>query len=270
MGLFYLANCLALAAGPYVLVYRCSGMKENDAFWKCFKYGMLYGLMQMLKFFLATLIPHDVDTSPKNVFYMDIMSVILDLVFIYSIAYRASSRNEFNLLVACMGWSTAALVSTKFVPIWFGTKGVEFNAIYLCLSYEANLEMLLTFVQFYALWLLIHKQGSFSNCSVVLFILTCASMRQMLFSFIDRVMQSIFQALLSKTVIAFVLGTFVLSLKRTMKLDKVNKTPWITATWKSLSDLIHPLWTQHIVPALGLKPVRENRASLATNAKRHN
>ncbi|KAA0199647.1 Transmembrane protein [Fasciolopsis buskii] len=181
MGLFYLANCLALATGPYILVYRSSGMKENDAFWKCFRYSILYGLMQMLKFFLATLIPHDVDITPKNGFYLDIMGILLDLVFIYSIACRASSRNEFNLLVACMGWSTAALVSTKFVPIWFGTKGVEFDVMYLGLSYEANLEMLLTFVQFYALWLVVHKQGSFSNYGMAFSVLICSSMRQMVF-----------------------------------------------------------------------------------------
>lgn len=29
----------------------------------------------------------------------------------------------------------------RFVPIWFGTKGVEFDVMYLGLSYEANLEM---------------------------------------------------------------------------------------------------------------------------------
>lgn len=61
-------------------------------------------------------------------------------------------RSEFNVVASSVGWSIASLVATRwafkplinairYVPIWVGTRGLEFDWKYLCLSYEANLDL---------------------------------------------------------------------------------------------------------------------------------
>ncbi|KAF6776388.1 hypothetical protein AHF37_02427 [Paragonimus kellicotti] len=128
MGLFHLANCLVLATGPYFLVYRATGMKENDAFWRCCKIMIFYGLTQMLKFFLATLTPHDYDFNSQNNFlFFELPGAVIELLVIFFIIRRLSARNEFGVLVASMGWSLAALFATSYIPIWVGAKGIEFD-----------------------------------------------------------------------------------------------------------------------------------------------
>ncbi|RTG83377.1 uncharacterized protein DC041_0004642 [Schistosoma bovis] len=68
-------------------------------------------------------------------------------------------RSEFNVVASSVGWSIASLVATRYVPIWVGTRGLEFDWKYLCLSYEANLDLVDTFVMFYSVWLLSRRSG---------------------------------------------------------------------------------------------------------------
>ncbi|KAG5448641.1 Transmembrane protein 147 [Clonorchis sinensis] len=152
MGLFHLANCLLLATGPYFLVYKVSGMRENDAFWKCCKMIVLYGITQLTRFFLATLVPHHLELTVQNNFlFFDVPGALIELVVVYFNVRRASSRSEFSILASSIGWATASLLSTKYIPIWFGTKGLEFDWRYICLSYQANLEMVICLFRVYRL-----------------------------------------------------------------------------------------------------------------------
>ncbi|KAH9594705.1 hypothetical protein MS3_00007817 [Schistosoma haematobium] len=86
MGLFHLANCLVLATGPHLLVYKSSGIPENDAFWPCCKIACVYALTQILKFFLVTLAPHTyLPKGDSMTFVCLFISIIVSGCFWYSI-----------------------------------------------------------------------------------------------------------------------------------------------------------------------------------------
>ncbi|XP_069313100.1 BOS complex subunit TMEM147 isoform X2 [Eulemur rufifrons] len=58
MTLFHFGNCFALAYFPYFITYKCSGLSEYNAFWKCVQAGVTYLFVQLCKMlFLATFFP---------------------------------------------------------------------------------------------------------------------------------------------------------------------------------------------------------------------
>ncbi|XP_044527122.1 transmembrane protein 147 isoform X2 [Gracilinanus agilis] len=58
MTLFHFGNCFALAYFPYFITYKCSGLSEYNAFWKCVQAGATYLFVQLCKMlFLATFFP---------------------------------------------------------------------------------------------------------------------------------------------------------------------------------------------------------------------
>uniref|UniRef100_A0A3B1IR16 BOS complex subunit TMEM147 n=1 Tax=Astyanax mexicanus TaxID=7994 RepID=A0A3B1IR16_ASTMX len=58
MTLFHFGNCFALAYFPYFITYKCSGLSEYNAFWRCVQAGATYLFVQLCKMmFLATFFP---------------------------------------------------------------------------------------------------------------------------------------------------------------------------------------------------------------------
>ncbi|XP_018424270.1 PREDICTED: transmembrane protein 147 isoform X2 [Nanorana parkeri] len=58
MTLFHFGNCFALAYFPYFITYKCSGLSEYNAFWRCVQAGATYLCVQLCKMlFLATFFP---------------------------------------------------------------------------------------------------------------------------------------------------------------------------------------------------------------------
>ncbi|XP_015769020.1 PREDICTED: transmembrane protein 147-like [Acropora digitifera] len=72
MTLFHFGNCIALAYFPYFIVYKCSGLSEYSAFWRCVKAGATYLVTQLCKMLvLATFFP----TSDVPPGYIDVPGV---------------------------------------------------------------------------------------------------------------------------------------------------------------------------------------------------
>ncbi|CAH8436498.1 unnamed protein product [Heterobilharzia americana] len=221
MGFFHLANCLALATGPHLLVYKSTGMRENEAFWSCCKIACLYALTQMLKFFLVTLTPHYYLSSILDSTTFDVFGVILEIIVISMIVRGSLCRNEFGVIASSLGWSISSLVATKYVLIWVGTRGLEFDWSYLCLSYEANLDLVDTFVVFYAIWLLSRRSGPAWSTSLGLIVIISAPVKSVFFTF-SRKIESTVVALLMRTVICVVLGITTIILRSQRHADRAE------------------------------------------------
>lgn len=221
MGLFHLANCIALATGPHYLVYKSAGIKENDAFWICCKAAVIFGLTQLLKFFLATLAPLNDASGVLDWLFYDVLGIVIELVVIYLIVRKASPRNEINIIAFITGWSQASLICTKYIPIWFGTKGLEFNWEYLYLSFDANLELLLTFVAFYSFWLLCRRSGSLASSLLGVVLLMFVLIKAHIFAFLMR-KTDIFVATIIKTFLCVTLGLLTMVLRSMRDMDKLE------------------------------------------------
>lgn len=145
MTFFHFGNCVALAYVPYVIAYKCSGLAEYSAFWKCVQAGVTYMLTQLCKMLiLATFFP--ASEAPAGSF--DVVGEFLkstvdlaDLIGIYFIMSQIAGKGHLKVMIAGMGWATAELIATRFLPLWVGARGVEFDWKYIQMSFDSNISL---------------------------------------------------------------------------------------------------------------------------------
>ncbi|XP_074991067.1 BOS complex subunit TMEM147 isoform X1 [Calonectris borealis] len=123
MTLFHFGNCFALAYFPYFITYKCSGLSEYSAFWRCVQAGATYVLVQLGKEFLRA----TVDAA--------------DLGGLQLALGRGGGRGELRILVAALGWASAELLTSRCVPLWVGARGVEFDWRHLQMGLDSNISL---------------------------------------------------------------------------------------------------------------------------------
>ena len=64
-----------------------------------------------------------------------------DLVGLYLALTKISGKCEIKYLIAGAGWATAELIMTKFLPLWVGARGVEFDWKYIQMSLDSNISL---------------------------------------------------------------------------------------------------------------------------------
>ncbi|KAM3186955.1 hypothetical protein ACTXT7_003296 [Hymenolepis weldensis] len=173
---------MALAGGPHVIAYRASGLRENDAFWRCFQEAL--GIL----------------INP------------LAVKFTYS---QMFGRSDLAVALGTIGWSYGDLIFTKIIPLWTGTRQLEFDWAYIALSLDANFELIFNFAIFLAPWLLMRKEKNvLAACTAILiFILSCFHLS--IFGLIEQQIQNIFYAIIAKVIFTVVIGVIGLMLKAT-------------------------------------------------------
>ncbi|CAF5220814.1 unnamed protein product, partial [Rotaria magnacalcarata] len=63
---------------------------------------------------------------------------ILDLVGLHFVITRICGKTDLKYLVTALGWASAELVVTKFLPLWVGARGIEFDWKYIQMSLDSN------------------------------------------------------------------------------------------------------------------------------------
>ncbi|XP_074652696.1 BOS complex subunit TMEM147-like [Tubulanus polymorphus] len=143
MTFFHFGNCVALACAPYVIVYKLSGLAEYSAFWKCAQACALYLFTQLCKMLvLATFFPSTDGLSGSLDVILEFLKStvdLTDLIGLHFIMSQIAGKGQLKFMVAGLGWATAELIMTKFLPLWIGARGVEFDWKYIQLSLEANI-----------------------------------------------------------------------------------------------------------------------------------
>ncbi|XP_067874846.1 BOS complex subunit TMEM147 [Heterodontus francisci] len=117
MTLFHFGNCFALAYFPYFIAYKCTGLSEYNAFWRCVQAGATYLFVQLCKMmFLATFFP----TWDASVGVYDFIGEFMkstvdlaDLVGLHLVMSKNAGKGEYKIMVAAMGWSTAELIMSR-------------------------------------------------------------------------------------------------------------------------------------------------------------
>jgi len=155
MTFYHFGNCLALSYIPYYLTYKYTGLSEYGAFWRCIQAGTIYTFTQLVKMLiLATFFPvplqddmgmiSDTPQLFKSSFGLEFLKSsidMVDLVGLYFALSRIPGRGHAKILSAALGWGAAELIFTRFLTLWFGAKGVEFNWKYIQLSLDSNVVM---------------------------------------------------------------------------------------------------------------------------------
>lgn len=142
MTFFHFGNCVALAYVPYIITYKFSGLSEYSTFYKCVYAGCAYLFTQLVKMMiLATFFPTSESPDVKGEFFKTTVDIV-DLVGLHLVMSRTSGKAEIKFLVAGVGWATAELIMTIFIPLWVGARGIEFDWKYIQMSLDSNLSLL--------------------------------------------------------------------------------------------------------------------------------
>ncbi|KAL7061053.1 hypothetical protein AAHC03_09567 [Spirometra sp. Aus1] len=99
-----------------------------------------------------------------------------------------------------------------YIPIWVGTKGLEFDWAYLNLSFDANIDLIFHFIIFFMPWLLMRKEKNAPAALLAIISFVLASFRLSIFGLFERQFTGGFQ-ILAKLLFASLLGLVALSLK---------------------------------------------------------
>ncbi|CAG2061193.1 unnamed protein product [Timema podura] len=146
MTLFHFGNCLALVYVPYHLAYKYSGLSEYGAFWKCFQAGGIYMFTQLCKMLvLATFFPaSDGSDQGKIDFVAEFLKATVDLADLagmYLVLMGIPGKAHAKVLTAGIGWAGAENLLSRFLLLWVGARGAEFDWIYIQKSLESNISL---------------------------------------------------------------------------------------------------------------------------------
>ncbi|CAF3241384.1 unnamed protein product [Rotaria socialis] len=101
-------------------------LAEHNAFWKCVQSAAFYLFVQFIKMLtIATCFP-PVDESTSFVVKTEFLKNTVDLL---------------DLVVAALGWGSAELIVTKFLPLWVGARGIDFDWKYIQMSLDSNIAL---------------------------------------------------------------------------------------------------------------------------------
>ncbi|CAG5124422.1 unnamed protein product [Candidula unifasciata] len=184
MTFFHFGNCVALAYVPYVIVYKCSGLAEYSAFWKCVQAGAAYLFTQLCKMLLlATFFP----ATEASAGGLDIAGEFLkstvdiaDLIGLHIVMSKFAGKGQLKFMIAGMGWATAELAVTRFVPLWMGARGVEFDWKYIQMSFDSNISLIHHISVAMLVWLYSRSDLQKSSLPIVISLLALACYRPLI------------------------------------------------------------------------------------------
>ncbi|XP_003691764.1 transmembrane protein 147 [Apis florea] len=179
MTLYHFGNCLALVYVPYYLTYKYSGLSEYGAFWKCIQAGGIYIFTQLVKMLaLATFFPTADNVGGEG---FDLIGEFLkssidlaDLVGILLVLNNIPGKGHAKVLTAGVGWAGAEVLLTRFLLLWVGARGAEFDWKYIQKSLESNINLVqhITTATLVWLWSRHDLKRSFVPIVVSMLILT--------------------------------------------------------------------------------------------------
>lgn len=184
MTFFHFGNCVALAYVPYVIVYKCSGLAEYSAFWKCVQAAAAYLFTQLVKMLvLATFFPdYEIAAGGFDVVGELLKSTVdvIDLIGLHIVMTQIAGKGQLKFMAAGMGWGTAELIMTRFIPLWVGARGVEFDWKYIQMSFDSNVSLLQHITTATLVWLYSRHDLHRSIFPVVVILLTLSCYRPFL------------------------------------------------------------------------------------------
>ncbi|GFG39842.1 hypothetical protein Cfor_08822 [Coptotermes formosanus] len=126
----------------------CSNPSEYGAFWKCVQAGGIYVFTQLCKMLiLATFFPtNDVSGQEGMDFVGEFLKATVDLADLgglYLVLLGIPGKGHAKVLTAGVGWAGADILLSRFLLLWVGARGAEFDWIYIQKSFDSNISLVL-------------------------------------------------------------------------------------------------------------------------------
>ncbi|CAL7934365.1 unnamed protein product [Xylocopa violacea] len=212
MTLYHFGNCLALVYVPYYLTYKYSGLSEYGAFWKCIQAGGIYIFTQLVKMLaLATFFPTTDNVGDGD---FDIIGEFLkssidlaDLVGILLVLNSIPGKGHAKVLTAGVGWAAAEVLLTRFLLLWVGARGAEFDWKYIQKSLESNINLVQHITTATLVWLWSRHDLKRSLVPVVVSMLILTVYRSLILDFlVVFFLTGPWSTLIVKAITTFIMG----------------------------------------------------------------
>ncbi|XP_034950584.1 transmembrane protein 147 [Chelonus insularis] len=216
MTLYHFGNCVALVYVPYYLTYKYSGLSEYGAFWKCIQAGGIYIFTQLVKMLaLATFFPTSDNTGQEG---FDILGEFLkysidlaDLVGMLIVLNGIPGKGHAKVLTAGIGWAGAEVLLTRFLLLWVGARGAEFDWKYIQKSLESNILLVQHITTSTLVWLWSRHDLKKSFVPLVVFMLLLTIYRPLILDLLmSLLLAGPWSSLLIKAVTTLVIGSVTL------------------------------------------------------------
>merc|ERR1712083_1131853 len=66
---------------------------------------------------------------------------IVDLIGLHIVMSKIAGKGQLKFMIAGLGWASAELVMTRFLPLWVGARGVEFDWRYIQMCCDSNVNL---------------------------------------------------------------------------------------------------------------------------------
>ncbi|XP_066594482.1 BOS complex subunit TMEM147 [Prorops nasuta] len=216
MTLYHFGNCLALVYVPYYLTYKYSGLSEYGAFWKCIQAGGIYIFTQLVKMLaLATFFPM-ADSIKEDGFdlfgeFLKASIDLADLIGILIVLNGIPGKGHAKVLTAGIGWAGAEVLLTRFLLLWVGARGAEFDWKYIQKSLESNINLVQHIATATLVWLWSRHDLKRGLVPIVVCLLLLTVYRPLVFDFVSSILiAGPWSMLLIKALSTFFIGVTAL------------------------------------------------------------
>merc|ERR1712142_1380989 len=105
---------------------------------------------------------------------------LADLIGLYLVMNSIAGKGQLKFLIAGMGWATSELVMTRFIPLWVGARGIEFDWKYIQMSFDSNVSLIQHISTALLVWLWSRHDLHRSIFPVVVILLTLSCYRPLI------------------------------------------------------------------------------------------
>eukprot|EP00003_Mantamonas_plastica_P000053 TRINITY_DN1003_c0_g1_i1.p1 TRINITY_DN1003_c0_g1~~TRINITY_DN1003_c0_g1_i1.p1 ORF type:complete len:229 (+),score=68.89 TRINITY_DN1003_c0_g1_i1:486-1172(+) len=144
-GYLHMINCLALAYGPYYVVYKSSKLPDHEGFWVPFYAMGAYIATQFVKMLIiATFLPAVVAADSFDIVdeLMKATASYIDVAGLYLLASRfVRAPMDIKTVGVGLGWAFTESVLVRIAPIWMGARKLEFSWEFVQMAIQSNLSI---------------------------------------------------------------------------------------------------------------------------------
>jgi len=146
----------------------------------------------------------------KQAFGLEFLKTTIDLadfIGLYVALSRIPGRGHAKILSAALGWGATELVFTKFLALWFGARGAEFNWKYIQMCLDSNIALVQVVTTTTLIWLWSRHDLKQAFVPIVCVMLVVGAYKNLIFdSFISVLWLGPWFGLLTKALVTCGLG----------------------------------------------------------------
>jgi len=210
--MLHFINCILLAYGPFIVIYRTSKLLEESALKQCAFAAVGYAATQVVEFVVMAMTP-GLDAGGFHI-AQEIFKTLITMCEAVGVYYTLKwtpniSKFEYSIRVLAVGigWAFAESVALYLIPLWIGARGMQFSWEYIEMGIASNVNLVLHLAFIGAIWLWARTDVDKASKPLVLFVVAFRVLLPSVLSYLQLVqLWPSFQVLAFRGAVSLVLG----------------------------------------------------------------